>query len=185
LRTIPNLTVIRPADATETGEAWRVAVEHDGPVALIFTRQHIDILDRGKVAPASELAKGGYVLVDAEGRPELILIASGSEVQVALAARELLAEKGVQARVVNMPSWELFEKQPQEYKNAVLPPEVTARLAVEAGVRMGWARYVGLEGDVVSVDRFGASAPYKVLWEKFGFTGPAVAERALKLLARA
>jgi transketolase len=182
LRAIPNLIVIRPGDATETVEAWKVAVQHDGPVALALTRQHIDIIDRGVAPPASELVKGGYVLADAEGTPELILIASGSEVQVALAARGLLAAKGVQARVVSMPSWELFERQSQEYREAVLPPEVTARLAIEAGVRMGWDRYVGPVGDVISIDRFGESAPYKVLQEKFGFTGPAVAERALKLL---
>jgi transketolase len=184
LRTIPNLTVIRPADATETVEAWKVAIAHDGPVALIFTRQHIDILDRSVFPPAGELAKGAYVLADAEDTPDVVLLASGSEVQVALAARALLAEKGVRARVVSMPSWELFERQPQAYKDAVLPPQVTARLAVEAGVRMGWERYVGMRGDVVSVERFGASAPYKVLWEKFGFTGPQVAERALALLGR-
>jgi len=182
LRTIPNLTVIRPADATETVEAWKVAIAHDGPVALVFTRQNIDILDRNAFPPAGELARGAYVLADAEDTPDVVLLASGSEVQVALAARALLAEKGVQARVVSMPSRELFEKQPQAYKDAVLPPQVTARLAVEAGVRMGWERYVGMRGDVVSVERFGASAPYKVLWEKFGFTGPQVAERALALL---
>ena len=182
LRTIPNLIVIRPADATETVEAWKVAIAHDGPVALVFTRQHIDILDRSVFPPAGELARGAYVLADAEGTPDVVLLASGSEVQVALAARALLAEKGVRARVVSMPSQELFEKQPQAYKDAVLPPQVTARLAVEAGVRMGWERYVGMRGDVVSVERFGASAPYKVLWEKFGFTGPQVAERALALL---
>ena len=187
LRAIPNLTVIRPADATETVEAWRVAIQHDGPVALILTRQNLNVLDRSVLPPASELARGAYVLappfvVATSVAPDLILIASGSEVEIALAARELLAEKGAQARVVSMPSWELFEKQPQAYKDAVLPPQITARLAIEAGVRMGWERYVGAQGDVVSIERFGASAPYKVLWEKFGFTGPAVAERALKLL---
>jgi transketolase len=182
LRAIPNLTVIRPADANETVQAWKVAVEHDGPVALIFTRQNLEILDRNELAPAGELVKGAYALADAEGKPDVILIASGSEVQVALGARDLLAEKGVRARVVSMPSWELFERQPQAYKDTVLPPGVTARLAVEAGVRQGWDRYVGPKGDIVSVDRFGASAPYKVLWEKFGFTPEAIAERALKLL---
>jgi transketolase len=154
-------------------------------VALILTRQGVDVLDREKFPPASELAKGAYVLADAEGAPDIILIASGSEVQVALAAREILAEKGIQARVVSMPSWELFEAQTQAYKDSVLPPETTARLAVEAGVSMGWARYVGLNGDVVAIDRFGESAPYKVLMEKFGYTGPAIAARALKLLGQA
>jgi transketolase len=185
LRAIPNLTVIRPADATEVTEAWKVAIESDGPVALILTRQGIAVLDREKFPPASELTKGAYVLVDAEGAPDVILIASGSEVHVALAAREILAKQGVQARVVSMPSWELFEAQTQAYKDSVLPPEITARLAVEAGVSMGWARYVGLKGDVVAIDRFGESAPYKVLMEKFGYTGPAVAQRALRLIGRA
>jgi len=182
LRAIPGLTVIRPADATETVEAWKVALQHDGPVALVLTRQHIDTLDRGKLAPASGLAQGAYILLDAPGTPDLILIASGSEVQVAMAAANLLGQEGIHARVVSMPSWELFEAQPQAYRDAVLPPQVTARLAVEAGVRLGWDRYVGSAGDVVSVNRFGASAPYEILWEKFGFTGPAVAERAKALL---
>jgi transketolase len=184
LRAIPNLTVIRPADASEVIEAWKVAIESDGPVALILTRQNVDVLDQSQFPPASGLARGAYVLVDAEGTPDVILIASGSEVHVALAARTVLAEKGVQARVVSMPSWELFEAQPQNYKDNVLPPEITARLAIEAGVSMGWARYVGLDGDVVAIDRFGESAPYKVLMEEFGYTGPAVAKRALKLIGR-
>jgi transketolase len=184
LRAIPNLTVIRPSDANETVEAWQVALEHKGPVALILTRQGVDILDRSTYAPTSELQKGGYVLADTEGTPDAILIATGSEVAIALSARDILAEKGVAARVVAMPSWELFEKQPQAYRERVLPPNVTARLAVEAGVSMGWDRYVGPKGDVVALDRFGASAPYKVLMEKFGYTGPAVAERILKLLEK-
>jgi transketolase len=185
LRAIPGLTVIRPADATETVAAWKVAIEHDGPVALALTRQNIDIQDRAQLPPAGELAKGAYVLVDAEGTPDVLLIAAGSEVEVVLAARDLLADQGVQARVVSMPSWELFEKQPQSYRDAVLLPQVTARLAVEAGVGLGWDRYVGLQGDVVSIERFGASAPYKTLWEKFGFTGSAVAARAMELIGKA
>ena len=186
LRAIPNLTVIRPSDANETVEAWKVAVEAQGPVALILSRQNLDVLDRSVLAPAGGLAQGAYVLADAEGAPagapDLILIASGSEVQVALGARELLGQEGVQARVVAMPSWELFEAQPQAYRESVLPPTVTARLAIEAGVRWGWDRYVGPQGDVVGVDRFGASAPLGVIWEKFGFTAQAVAERAKKLI---
>jgi transketolase len=185
LRAIPNLTVIRPADATETVEAWKVAIQHHGPVALLLSRQNVAVLDRTKLAPASGLVRGAYVLDKAAGTPDVILIATGSEVEVALAAQGLLAGKGVQARVVSMPSWELFEAQPQAYKDAVLPPAITARLAIEAGVPMGWARYVGPAGDVVGIQRFGASAPYKVLWEQFGFTGPAVAARALALLGRA
>ena len=182
LRAMPNLTVIRPSDANETVEAWKVAIQSEGPVALIYSRQNLDILDRTRLGPASGLAQGAYVLADTEGTPDLILIATGSEVQVALGARDLLAQGGVQARVVAMPCWELFERQPQAYKDSVLPPAVTARLAVEAGIRLGWDRYVGPRGDVISVDCFGASAPLDVIWEKFGFTAPAVAERARKLI---
>jgi transketolase len=128
---------------------------------------------------------GAYVLADAEGgRPDVILIATGSEVHVALVARRRLAEQGMRARVVSMPSWELFERQPRSYRDEVLPPEVTARLAIEAGVPQGWHRYVGAGGDVIGIERFGASAPYKVLWEKYGFTAENVAVRALKLLGR-
>jgi transketolase len=184
LRAIPNLTVIRPSDANETIEAWKVALKSKGPVALILSRQGIEILDRAQYAPASELQKGAYVLADTPGTPDIILIATGSEVSIALAARDVLAAKGISARVVAMPSWELFERQPAAYRDSVLPPSVTARLAVEAGVSMGWDRYVGPQGDVVALDRFGASAPYKVLMEKFGYTGPAVAKRALKLLKK-
>ncbi len=184
LRAIPHLTVIRPADANETVVAWRVALEHrEGPVALLFTRQKLPVLDRATLAPADGLTRGAYVLAEAEGgRPDVILIATGSEVPVALAARERLAQQGVRARVVNMPSWELFERQPQSYRDEVLPPEVTARLAIEAGVPQGWHRYVGDGGDVIGIERFGASAPYKVLWEKYGFTAENVAARALEML---
>ena len=184
LRAIPNLTVIRPADANETVVAWRVALEQrSGPVALILSRQSLPILDRSSLAPAEELVRGAYVLAEAEGgQPDLILIATGSEVHLALAAQERLAERGVRARVVNMPSWELFDRQPESYRQAVLPPHVTARLAIEAGVSQGWHRYVGPAGDVMSIERFGASAPYKVLQEKFGFTAENVAQRALALL---
>ncbi len=185
LRAIPNLIVIRPADANETAVAWRVALEHRGPVALILSRQALPILDRTSLAPAEGLARGAYVLIEAEGgQPDLILIATGSEVHLALAARELLAERGVRARVVNMPSWELFDRQPETYRRAVLPPHVTARLAIEAGVSQGWHRYVGPAGDVMGIERFGASAPYKVLQEKFGFTAENIAQRAMALLGR-
>ena len=183
LRTIPNLTVVRPSDATETAEAWRFAVAHDGPVAMLFTRQGVPVIDREKYAAASNLAKGAYVLADVDGTPDVILIATGSEVSLALEAREILAQEGVGARVVSMPSWELFEAQPQAYKESVLPPEVTARMAIEAGVSMGWDRYVGPQGVMYGIDHFGASAPYKVLMEQWGFTGPAIAKRALELLA--
>lgn len=185
LRAIPNLTVIRPADANETAIAWRVALERkEGPTALALTRQNIPILDRAKYPPATELKRGAYILADSEGKPDIILIATGSEVHVALEARDKLAEKGIRARVVNMPSWELFERQPKEYRDKVLPPEVTARLAIEAGVSQGWERYVGPAGDVVSVERFGASAPYKVLFEKYGFTAENVVTKALDVMGR-
>jgi transketolase len=186
LRAIPHLTVIRPADATETVVAWRVALEHrQGPVALLFTRQKLPVLDRAALAPAEGLVRGAYVLAESEGgQPDIILIATGSEVHPTLAAQERLAEQGVKARVVSMPSWELFERQPQSYRDDVLPPEVTARLAIEAGVPQGWHRYVGDRGDVIGIEGFGASAPYKVLWEKYGFTAENIAARALEMLGK-
>ncbi len=191
LRAIPHLTVIRPADANETVAAWRVALERrKGPVALLLTRQKLPVLDRAISASPDGLARGAYVLSDVDGgRPKarssaVILIATGSEVHVALAAQERLAEQGVMARVVSMPSWELFERQPQSYRDAVLPPEVTARLAIEAGVPQGWRRYVGDRGDVIGIEGFGASAPYEVLWEKYGFTAENIAARALAMLGK-
>ena len=183
LRAIPNLVMIRPADANETVAAWRVALERrDGPTGLALTRQKLPVLFETNRNPADTVARGAYVLADSSGIPEVLLIASGSEVHVALEARDLLAQKGVAVRVVSMPSWELFDAQPASYQESVLPPGVTARLAIEAGVTQGWAKYVGLSGDVIGRDRFGASAPYKVLMEKFGFTAEAVAERALRLI---
>jgi transketolase len=175
LRAIPGLTVIRPADANETVSAWRTAMTRKGPVALLLTRQAIPVL-----AGTDDVAYGGYVLADSDGTPDVILIASGSEVHVAVEAQGLLAGRGVKARVVSLPSWELFEAQPQEYRDAVLPPAVLARVAVEAGVPQGWDRYVGPFGAVVGVSgRFGASAPVKVVMEKYGFTGANVAEKAI------
>jgi transketolase len=175
LRAIPGLTVIRPADANETVSAWRTAMTRKGPAALLLTRQAIPVL-----AGTDDVAYGGYVLADSDGTPDVILIASGSEVHVAVEAQGLLAGKGVKARVVSLPSWELFEAQPQEYRDAVLPPAVLARVAVEAGVPQGWDRYVGPFGAVVGVSgRFGASAPVKVVMEKYGFTGANVAEKAI------
>lgn len=186
LRAIPNLIVVRPADATETVEAWRMALEYAaGPVALLLSRQKLPILDRTVLAPAEGLKRGAYVLADTDGTPDLILIASGSEVQVALDARERLGAQGVKARVVSMPSWELFEQQPSEYQDRVLPSEVTSRLAVEAAVPLGWERYVGLQGHVVGLNRFGASAPYKIIFEQLGFTGESVALQALAVLDKA
>ncbi|MFH1242102.1 MAG: transketolase, partial [Pseudomonadota bacterium] len=184
LRAIPNLTVIRPSDANETAEAWRVAVESGkGPVALALTRQGVPVLDRNTFAPATGLSQGAYILKDPkDGRPDIILIATGSEVHIAIDAARILEEKGVGVRVVSMPSWELFERQPEEYRHRVLPPEIEARLAIEAGVPQGWERYVGSRGEVIGVEHFGASAPFKILYEKFGITPARAAERALALL---
>ena len=185
LRAMPNLTVIRPADANETAVAWRVALEHrGGPVALALTRQKLPVLDRTTLASADLLRRGAYVLTDASnGQPDIILIATGSEVQLALEARQRLAARGIGARVVSMPSWELFEQQPDSYRDEVLPPSVTARLAIEAASPHGWHRYVGSMGTVIGMTRYGASAPYHVLMEQFGFTADNVTSRALALLA--
>jgi len=187
LRTIPGLTLIRPADANETAEAWRFALEgKSGPVALALTRQNLPTLDRGTYAPADGLSRGAYILSDTEGkRPDVIVIASGSEVHVALEATEKLRQKGIAVRVVSMPSWELFEVQPDDYRNKVLPSEIPARVAIEAGVPQGWHRYIGDMGEVIGLNRFGASAPYKTLFEKFGFTADHVAEKALDLIGKA
>jgi len=186
LRTIPNLTVIRPADATETAVAWEVALEHrNGPVALILTRQKLPIIDRKKFASATGLKRGAYVLVDPpEGRPEVILLATGSEVHLALEAYEELTNKKIATRVVSMPSWELFEKQPQSYRDEILLPQVTARLAIEASYPLSWRCYVGLDGDILGITTFGASAPYKILFEKYGFTVDNVVAKVEAILAR-
>jgi len=186
LRAIPNLTVIRPCDANETAEAWRVALTRKkGPVALILTRQGLPTLDRRTFPPADSLTRGAYILRDvAQGQPELILIASGSEVPMVLEAAEHLHQKGVGVRVVSMPSWELFEEQEETYRHRVLPPDIEARIAVEAGTTQGWHRYVGIKGEVIGLDHFGASAPYKILYEKFGLTANHVVEKAMALLGR-
>jgi transketolase len=185
LRAIPNLTVIRPCDANETAEAWRCAIEaKKGPVALALSRQGLPILDRAIFSPASGLSRGAYILHDTkDGKPDVILIATGSEVAIALEAYEKLEEKGVKTRVVSMPSWELFDKQPEDYQCQILPSEIKCRVAVEAGVKQGWHRYVGSTGEVIGLDRFGASAPYKVLYEKFGLTVDRVVGKALALFS--
>ncbi|HEC24027.1 MAG TPA: transketolase [Chloroflexi bacterium] len=184
LRAVPGLWVFRPADATETAEAWRQALlRRDGPSVLALTRQKLPVLDRSKLAPAEGVARGAYVLRDTDGTPDLILIGTGSEVHLVLEAADVLAGEGIQARVVSMPCWELFDEQPQSYRDSVLLPEVPARLAVEAGVRMGWHRYVGDRGAVIGLDRFGASAPGKVVMEKFGFNVENVVAQAKGLLA--
>lgn len=184
LRAIPNLTVIRPAEATETAVAWMTTLEcKQGPVALILTRQSLPVLDRNKLAPAEELRRGAYIISNGESEsPDILLLASGSEVHLALEAQKLLAAKGKTSRVISMPSWELFDSQPEEYRQQVLLPQVPLRLAIEAGCSQGWHRYLGDFGEVMSIDRFGASAPYKVLEEKFGFTAEQVAARALKMI---
>jgi transketolase len=184
LRAVPNLTLIRPCDANETAEAWRFALlEKNGPVALALSRQAVPTLDRKEFAHADGLHGGAYVLKEAgDGNANMILIASGSEVPVALEAARRIEEKGLSVRVVSMPSWELFERQPREYRQEVLPPEIKARVAVEAGVTQGWHRYVGEAGRVVGINRFGASAPSGTLFEKFDLTAEKVVEAALSCL---
>ncbi|HST33638.1 MAG TPA: transketolase [Solirubrobacteraceae bacterium] len=187
LRAIPELWVIRPGDANETAAAWRLALEReDGPVALLLSRQNIPTLDRSEVAGADGVARGGYTLWDsAEGeQPELILISTGAEVPTTLHAAQALAEDGVKVRVVSMPCMELFEAQSDEYRDEVLPPAVRARLAVEPGASISWGKWVGLDGDVLGLDRFGASAPGTTVLEKLGFTDENIAARARALLSR-
>jgi transketolase len=186
LRAIPQLMVIRPGDANETAMAWRVAIEtRDRPVALILTRQHVPTLDRSEFASADGLRRGAYILADPpQGDPHVILIASGSEVGLIVAARQALQERNIAVRLVSMPCWELFEAQPQAYRDSVLLPSVHARLAIEAGVTQGWHQYVGDQGDVIGVDRFGASAPGPVVMREYGFTVEHVCRRALALVKR-
>jgi len=184
LRAIPKLVVIRPADANETAYAWRTALKsRERPVALVLTRQALPTMDRAHCAPAAGLAFGAYVLAEAaNGKPQLILIASGSEVSLALAAQQVLLQQNVQARVVSMPSWELFDEQPQAYRETVLPPEIPVRLAIEAGVTQGWHRYVGERGDVLGIETFGSSAAGDVMMREYGFTVENVCVRACALL---
>jgi transketolase len=186
LRAVPHMTVIRPADATETVEAWKAALQHrEGPTALALTRQNLPVLDRTKYAPASGAQRGGYVLWQAgDGAPEVIIIGTGSEVHIALEAGEKLAQEGIKARVVSMPSWSIFDRQPAEYRDEVLPSAIRARVAVEAGAKLGWEHYVGLDGAVVGLERFGASAPYKAIYEHLGITAQAVIDEAKRLLHR-
>ncbi|MEO8546653.1 MAG: transketolase C-terminal domain-containing protein, partial [Burkholderiaceae bacterium] len=189
LRAMPGLTLIRPADANETAVAWKVAVEtRDRPVLLVLTRQDLPTLDRKQHASAEGLRRGAYVVRDApvisakSTVPELILLASGSELTLILAAAERLQAEGVAVRCVSMPSWDLFDAQPRSYRDEVLPPGVRARLAVELGAPLGWHRYVGDQGDVLGVERFGASAPAATLMHEYGFTTDNVLERARRLL---
>jgi transketolase len=186
LRAVPNLTVIRPSDANEVREAWQIAVENEsGPTALIFSRQKLPILDRNRYASAKGLARGGYILWESKpGTPDLILIGTGSEIQLVLAAGEDLGSEGVHVRVVALPSWEIFDRQPREYRENVLPSAVRARIAVEAGSVLGWEHYVGLDGVIIGMDRFGASAPASVLYERFGITKEVIIAQAKELLDR-
>ena len=190
LRAIPNLWVMRPADATETAEAWRAAIERlDGPTALVLSRQGLPVLDRSAFPSASGLRKGAYTLWEASGGqagavPDALIIATGSEVPLALDAGKALAERGTSARVVSMPSWELFAAQPKAYRDSVLPPEVTARVSVEAASTFGWERFVGSEGIAVGVDRFGASAPAGEIYRELGITAERVAAEIDAILER-
>jgi len=182
LRAMPGLTVIRPADATEAVEAWRQAVAIDGPTALVLTRQKLPVLDRNNLAPATELRRGAYILKDCAGTPDMLLIASGSEIPLVLEAAQRLADDGIKARVISMPSTELFEQQSLAYQRKILPPEVPKRLIVEAASPFGWRQYAGEQGDIIGIDTFGASAPGTVMMEKFGFTPENVVKRAKQLL---
>ncbi|MDR3575269.1 MAG: transketolase [Anaerolineaceae bacterium] len=184
LRAIPNLVVIRPGDANEVREAWKVAISRrNGPTLMAFTRQNIPTLDRSKLGPAIGLTKGAYVLANlGEGKPQIILMASGSELSLVIDAGYRLVQEGVNVRIVSFPSWELFEQQSLAYKNEVLPPDIKVRLAVEAGVTQGWERWVGFDGQTMGINKFGASAPYKTIYEKYGLTVDSVAANARLLL---
>jgi transketolase len=185
LRAIPNMTVIRPADPTETAEAWRAAIRHErGPVALVLTRQKLSVIDRAKFASAAGLHRGAYVLADAPGgEPQVLLLATGSEVEIALSAYERLLVDGVAARVVSMPCLEYFAAQPREYRDSVLPPSVPHRVAIEAAVPQPWYRWVGARGTIIGIERFGASSPYQRIYKEFGLTVERVVAEA-NLLAR-
>jgi len=170
LRAMPNLMVIRPADANETAQAWKFALEHrDGPVALLLTRQGLAVIDQNKYGSATNLSQGAYVLLGAD-EPDVLLLATGSEVSIALDAAEKLAAEGISAQVVSMPCWGLFGEQSKEYRDSVLPPNVKARVGIEAGVELGWSKWLGDKGVFIGMLSFGASAPGKVCFEKFGIT---------------
>jgi transketolase len=185
LRCIPNLRVIRPADANETAEAWKAAIKHrTGPTALVLTRQKLSLMDRSKMGAATGLARGAYVLADsASGPPRAVILSSGSEVEIALKARELLGAERVGVRVVSMPCHEIFAQQPDDYRESVLPANVR-RVAIEAAHPMSWYRWVGADGAVIGLDHFGASAPYRKLYEEFGITAARLAEAVKTLIAR-
>jgi len=184
LRAVPDLTVIRPADANETAEAWAVAVQRDGPTVLVLTRQAVPHLDRSN-AKDPGVARGAYILAEADGgAPDAILIGTGSEVQLCVEARKILTKYAVKARVVSMPSWELFAAQEEAYRERVLPKRIKARVTVEAGSPLGWHRWAGDEGAVIGVERFGASAPGEEVLVQLGFTAEHVVSAALRVLGR-
>jgi len=181
LRAIPDFTLIRPADASETAEAWRAALKHKGPVALVLTRQKLGFIDRTRYAPAVGVARGAYVLSDSPGGdPQVLLMSSGSEVALILEAQEKLEAEGIRARVVSMPSHELFAAQSQDYRDSILPPGIR-RISIEASHPMSWQRWVGSDGVALGLHRFGASAPYKQLYEHLGLTVDKVVETARQL----
>jgi transketolase len=184
LRAIPDFTVLRPADANEAVECWKVALERPGPAALVLTRQNVPILDRAHYGGAEGARRGAYVLSEANGEARALVIGTGSEVHVALEGQRLLQDRGIPTRVVSMPSWELFAEQDESYREAVLPEAIGARVAVEAGVRHGWERWVGRSGGFVTLDRFGASAPYETLYRELGITAERVAEEVQRALER-
>jgi transketolase len=185
LRAVPNLVTLRPADATETAEAWQVALERrNGPTVMALTRQKLPVFNRQELAPASGVRRGGYVLWQSDDQPEVILIATGSEVHIALEAGKLLAQSNISARVVSLPSWELFDDQPLEYRHSVLPPSIKARVSMEAASPMGWERYVGDNGVIIGLDRFGASAPGDIIYQQLGLTAQHMAAEARRLLEK-
>ncbi|CAN5508180.1 transketolase [soil metagenome] len=185
LRATPNVTVIRPADANETSYAWQAAIENTtGPVCIVLTRQKVPVIDQSKYSSAENLLKGAYTLNKIDGKPDIILIATGSEVQLAIKASEELGKEGIKASAVSMPSWEFFEKQSSEYKNSVLPKDVKKRISIEAATSVGWTKYVGDEGECISIDHFGESAPAEKLFERFGFTVENVVSKAKKLVGK-
>jgi len=183
LRAIPNLLVFRPADANETSQAWKFALEYrDGPVALLLTRQGLSVIDQNKYSSATNLSKGAYVLIGAD-KPDVLLLASGSEVSIALNAAEKLTAENTAAQVVSMPCWELFEMQDKEYQDSVIPPGTKPRVGIEAGVEQGWSKWLGDKGVFIGMSSFGASAPGKICYEKFGITVEKTIEAAKKIMS--
>jgi len=183
LRSVPGLTVIRPADAAETVEAWRTAMANkEGPTVLVLTRQNVPAIDRSHGSPAAELARGAYVVRDADRTPDAILLATGSEVSIAMESADQLASRGIAVRVVSMPSWRLFETQTRQYRESVLPPKVRRRVSIEAGITLGWERYVGIDGRAIGIDTFGHSAPGPELYRRFDLTADRVTREVVDLM---